>query len=154
MRVVLQRVRSARVEVDGDAIATIGPGMVLLVGIAEGDESDDLKYLAEKCVNLRIFDDENGKMNISGMDVHAEILAISQFTLYADTRRGRRPSFTRAAHPDLSQPLFDDFVALLRKSGLKVATGRFGASMQVHLINDGPVTIIMDSKDRTKSRRK
>ncbi|HDL17618.1 MAG TPA: D-tyrosyl-tRNA(Tyr) deacylase [Bacteroidetes bacterium] len=154
MRIVLQRVKSARVDVNSETIAQIGSGLVLLVGIADGDEFDDLKYLAEKCVNLRIFDDENGKMNIAGVDVCAEILAVPQFTLYADTRRGRRPGFARAAHPDLSQPLFDEFVTLLRRSGLKVETGRFGTSMQVHLMNDGPVTIILDSKDHTKSRRK
>lgn len=151
MRIVLQRVKSARVDVDGSTVARIGPGLLLLVGVKRGDDEEDARYLAEKCVHLRIFDDPEGKMNISGLEVKAEILAVSQFTLYGDTRRGRRPSFTEAAPPDISQPLFDSFVAFLRESGLPVATGRFGAVMQVHLVNHGPVTLILDSTARRRT---
>jgi D-tyrosyl-tRNA(Tyr) deacylase len=148
MKIVLQRVKSANVAVEGKPISAIGQGLVLLVGIANGDTEGDARYLAEKCVNLRIFEDDHGKMNISGLDVGAEILAISQFTLYGDTRRGRRPSFTGAAPPDQSKPLFDQFIKILRESGLQIRTGQFGAYMQVSLVNDGPVTIILDSNDK------
>ena len=150
MKIVLQRVKSAKVSVDGKTISAIGQGLVLLVGIANGDDEDDARYLAEKCVNLRIFEDDNGKMNISGFDVGAEILAISQFTLYGDTRRGRRPSFTDAAPPDQSKPIFNRFIEILRESRLQIKTGEFGAYMQVTLVNDGPVTIILDSKDKKR----
>lgn len=150
MRVVLQRVKSAQVDVSNETISKIGPGLLLLVGIGNDDEEEDAWYLAEKCLNLRIFEDKNNKMNISGLDVKVEILAISQFTLYADTSRGRRPSFTEAAPPVKSEPMFDSFVNILQESGLLVKTGRFGAYMQVILENDGPVTIILDSKDRKR----
>jgi len=150
MKIVLQRVKSAKVSVDGITISEIGQGLVLLVGIANGDDENDARYLAEKCVNLRIFEDDNDKMNISGLNVGAEILTISQFTIYGDTRRGRRPSFTDAAPPDQSHPLFDRFIEILRESRLQIKTGEFGAYMQVTLVNDGPVTIILDSKDRKR----
>ena len=150
MRVVLQRVKSAQVDVSNETISKIGPGLLLLVGIGNDDEEEDAWYLAEKCLNLRIFEDKNNKMNISGLDVKVEILAISQFTLYADTSRGRRPSFTEAAPPVKSEPMFDSFVNILQESGLLVKTGRFGAYMQVILENDGLVTIILDSKDRKR----
>jgi D-tyrosyl-tRNA(Tyr) deacylase len=150
LRVVLQRVKSAQVDVSNETISKIGPGLLLLVGIGNDDEKEDARYLVEKCLNLRIFEDENNKMNISGLDVKAEILTISQFTLFADTRRGRRPSFTDAAPPVKSEPMFDSFVTMLQESGLLVKTGKFGAYMQVKLENDGPVTIILNSKDRKK----
>jgi D-aminoacyl-tRNA deacylase len=150
LRVVLQRVKSAQVDVSNETISKIGPGLLLLVGIGNDDDEEDARYLAEKCLNLRIFEDENNKMNISGLDVKAEILAISQFTLFADTRRGRRPSFTDAAPPVKSDPLFNRFVNMLLESSLTVKTGIFGAYMQVSLENDGPVTIILDSKDRKR----
>ena len=152
MRIILQRVSSAKVDVNGNTISSIDKGLLLLVGIANGDREDDARYLAEKCVNLRIFEDNEGKMNRSGLEMEAEILVISQFTLYGDTRRGRRPSFTDAAHPDISRPLFDDFVHMLSESGLQVTTGQFGAYMQVSLVNDGPVTIILDSKDKKRKK--
>ncbi|MEE9171219.1 MAG: D-aminoacyl-tRNA deacylase [bacterium] len=148
MRMVLQRVQKARVEVSENTIAQIGAGLLLLVGITHDDTETDAKYLAEKCVNLRIFEDDAGKMNLSGLEVGAELLAISQFTLYADTRRGRRPSFVAAAPPEESLPMFNKFVELLKSLGLKVMTGEFGARMKVDFINDGPVTIILDSHFR------
>lgn len=148
MRIVLQRVLSANVDVNGKTVAKIGKGLLLLVGITHDDNESDAKYLAEKCNNLRIFEDEEGKMNIAACDISAEILAVSQFTLHADTRRGRRPSFIKAARPEQSLPLFDRFVELLAESGLKVVKGEFGAFMKVTLINDGPVTIILDSKEK------
>jgi D-tyrosyl-tRNA(Tyr) deacylase len=148
MRIVLQRVQKARVEVSENTIAQIGAGLLLLVGITHDDTETHAKYLAEKCVNLRIFEDDAGKMNLSGLEVGAELLAISQFTLYADTRRGRRPSFVAAAPPEESLPMFNKFVELLRRFGLKVMTGEFGARMTVDFINDGPVTIILDSRVR------
>jgi len=148
MRIVIQRVSQAQVEIDGHTVARIGIGLVLLVGIMRGDSLVDASYLAEKCVNLRIFEDDAGKMNISGLEMNAELLVISQFTLYGDTRHGRRPSFIDAAPPTESLPIFDQFVSLLQQSGLKVATGRFGAHMNIELVNDGPVTIILDSRER------
>ncbi|RKY76372.1 D-tyrosyl-tRNA(Tyr) deacylase, partial [candidate division KSB1 bacterium] len=122
-----------------------GPGLVLLVGIQHGDTEADVRYLADKCVNLRIFEDNAGKMNISALEIKAEMLAVSQFTLYADSRKGRRPSFVEAAPPEESEPLFNHFVQMLKTSGLKVETGIFGAHMLVKILNDGPVTIILDS---------
>lgn len=151
MRIVLQRVKSAQVDVLNQTISKIEKGLLLLVGIGNDDEEEDARYLAEKCLNLRIFEDDHGKMNISGLDVNAEILAISQFTLFGDSRRGRRPSFTNAAPPVKSQPMFDKFVTMLRESNLVVKTGQFGAFMQVSLVNDGPVTIILDSKARKRT---
>jgi D-tyrosyl-tRNA(Tyr) deacylase len=149
MRICLQRVRSASVAVDGETVARIGAGLVLLVGISHGDNDDDAGHLAEKCVNLRIFEDEHGKMNRSARDTAADILAISQFTLYASTARGRRPSFTEAAPGEVSRPLFEKFVDELHRSGLRIKTGVFGAHMQVSLINDGPVTIFLQSRKGT-----
>jgi D-tyrosyl-tRNA(Tyr) deacylase len=145
MRIVLQRVHEAHVEVDGKTVARIGPGLLLLVGISPADTEEDARFLADKCVQLRIFEDEQGKMNISGLDRKADILAVSQFTLYADCRKGRRPSFVDAAPPELSEPLFKKFVSFLKEHPLRVETGIFGAHMKVHLVNDGPVTIILDS---------
>lgn len=145
MRIVLQRVQRARVTVGGKAVGRIGCGMVLLVGIGKNDNNAALDYLAHKVLNLRIFADEQGKMNRSLLDVNGEMLAISQFTLYGDTRKGRRPSFDAAAPPEQARPLFDRFVDTLRASGLKVDTGQFGAAMQVELVNDGPVTFVLES---------
>ncbi len=150
MRIVLQRVARASVSVNGEQVAQIGRGLLLLVGITHDDGDEDARYLAEKCVNLRIFEDEEGKMNISGIEIGAEILAVSQFTLYADSRKGRRPSFVRAAPPEKSEPLFYRFVEYLRKMGLRTETGRFGEHMLVELVNDGPVTIILDSQELLK----
>jgi D-tyrosyl-tRNA(Tyr) deacylase len=146
VRVVLQRSKEAKVEVDGKAVGSIEKGFVLLVGITHSDELEDVKYLAEKIAHLRVFEDENGKMNQSILDSGGAILSISQFTLYGDTRKGRRPNFMNAAKPDQAKELYDQFNILLRDQGLTVETGIFGAMMDVHLINDGPVTLILDSK--------
>ncbi len=145
MIVVLQRVAEAAVDVEGRQIARIGRGLVALVGVAVDDGHEQVEWMARKVAELRIFEDEHGKMNRSVQDVGGEILAVSQFTLLADCRKGRRPSFVRAARPEQAKPLFDEFVALLRGQGLAVQTGCFGAHMQVHLTNDGPVTIVLSS---------
>lgn len=146
MRIVLQRVSRAHVSVDGDLVAGIGKGLLLLVGVGTDDGDGNMTWLAEKCVNLRIFPDEEGLMNRSLIDAGGEILAISQFTLYADTKKGRRPSFVHAAPPDIAGPLFDRFVEILRGQGVRVKKGVFGAMMDVELVNDGPVTIIMEKE--------
>jgi D-tyrosyl-tRNA(Tyr) deacylase len=148
MRLVVQRVRKASVTVEGRVIGKIGKGLVILVGVRVGDDETHAKWLAEKCVNLRIFEDDEGKFNLSALEVGAEILAISQFTLYADCRKGRRPSFVHAAPPEISEPLYNQFVQFLRQSGLDVAEGSFGARMLVEIFNDGPVTVIVDSYDQ------
>lgn len=144
MRLVIQRATAAEVRVDGTVIGAIDAGLVILVGVGLGDSETIATTLAEKIAHLRIFEDAAGKMNRSALDVHAELLVVSQFTLYADAARGRRPSFTGAAPPDQAAPLVDHFVATLRGLGLTVATGQFGAHMQVSLVNDGPVTIILE----------
>jgi D-tyrosyl-tRNA(Tyr) deacylase len=144
MRVVLQRVTEASVLVEGGVVGEIGPGLVLLVGISGKESRDDLVWLAEKCVHLRVFPDDAGKMNRSLADFGGEILAVSQFTLYGDCRKGRRPSFTAAAPSDLASGVFDDFLDALRDQGVKVETGIFGEMMEVHLVNDGPVTLILE----------
>jgi D-tyrosyl-tRNA(Tyr) deacylase len=144
MRVVLQRVSSASVRVDGNVIGDIGPGLVLLIGIHRNDTDEDMHYVMDKCVHLRIFSDETGKMNHSVLDMGGELLVVSQFTLYGDTRKGRKPGFDQAGRPDMAAPLYERAVARLRDHGLQVATGRFGANMQVDLINDGPVTLIIE----------
>ncbi|MCX6094577.1 MAG: D-aminoacyl-tRNA deacylase [Candidatus Bipolaricaulota bacterium] len=144
MRIVLQRVAHASVRVDGEVVGAVGEGFLLLVGIAPADELLDLASVARKVVELRVFEDEAGKMNRSVRDVGGEILAVSQFTLYGDVRRGRRPSFTEAARPETAEPLFDALVASLRAEGVRVETGRFGAKMAVDLVNDGPVTLVLD----------
>ena len=144
MRVVLQRVSSASVRVDGNVIGNIGPGLVLLIGIHRNDTDEDMHYVMDKCVHLRIFSGETGKMNHSILDLGGELLVVSQFTLYGDTRKGRRPGFDQAGRPDMAEPLYERAVARLRDHGLQVATGRFGADMQVDLINDGPVTLIIE----------
>jgi len=145
VRVVLQRVKNASVTVSGERISEIGEGLLLLVGIAKDDGEGEAGWLAEKIVGLRIFNDEDGKMNLGVRDVGGEILAVSQFTLLADTRKGKRPSFIKAALPEEAEPLFDHFCERLRAAGIaSVKTGRFGAMMDVALVNDGPVTIVLE----------
>ena len=146
MRVVLQRVSRASVKIDGEITGAIGAGLVLLLGVAKDDTPEDVKYVVDKCVQLRIFGDDQGKMNRSLLDVAGEVLAISQFTLYGDTRKGRRPSFEGAAPPERAEPLYELAVERLREHGLTVATGRFGAFMEVSLVNDGPVTLTVESR--------
>lgn len=153
MRVLVQRVREASVEIEGRIVGQIGRGFLLLVGIGAEDAADGgaaLLPMAAKVLNLRVMPDEQDRMNRSLLDVQGEILAVSQFTLHADCRRGRRPSFTAAAPPELATAQFDRFVELLRQSGLKVETGVFGAMMRVSLVNDGPVTIWLDSAEVLK----
>jgi D-tyrosyl-tRNA(Tyr) deacylase len=146
MRAILQRVRRGRVTVDETIVGEIGPGYVILLGVTQTDRPDQVKKLAEKTAHLRIFEDEQGKMNRSALDVGADMLVISQFTLFADAKKGRRPSFTQAAASDLAEPLVDQFVDVLRSLGVEnVETGTFGAHMLVHIENDGPVTIILDT---------
>lgn len=146
MRVVLQRVKEASVSIDGEVQATIGSGFLLLVGIGPGDTADDLAYICRKVVNMRIFSDDQGKMNRSIQDVGGSILSVSQFTLFAQTKKGNRPAFTGAAQPNLAKSLYEDFNQLLADF-VPVETGVFGADMQVALVNDGPVTILLDSKN-------
>lgn len=147
MRIVIQRVLNASVSIDGEAYSTINQGLMILVGIAEGDTEQDMEWLATKAANMRIFDDENGVMNRSVIDVGGEVLAVSQFTLTASTKKGNRPSYIHAAGHDLAIPLYDKFCERLQSLiGCEVKKGVFGADMQVALINDGPVTIIVDSK--------
>ncbi len=146
MRVILQRVTRASVKIDGNLTGEIGPGLVLLLGIAKDDTPRDVKYVIDKCVGLRIFGDDQGKMNRSLLDVAGEVLAISQFTLFGDTRKGRRPSFDGAAPPEQAEPLYEQAVDRLKEHGIRVATGRFGAFMEVSLVNDGPVTLNVDSR--------
>lgn len=145
MRAVVQRVSRASVTVDGRTIAEIGKGFVVLVGVSDDDSESDAEYLARKCAGLRIFEDDQGKMNLSVCDVGGEMLVVSQFTLYGDARKGKRPSFVKAAPPDRANELYEHFVGRARDAGLRVATGRFQAMMQVSLVNDGPVTVLLDS---------
>lgn len=145
MRMVLQRVKEASVTIAGEVAGRTGPGLLILLGVGKGDERRDAEYLAGKAVNLRVFPDEAGKMNRSVLDEEGGLLVISQFTLYADCRKGRRPAFDRAADPVLARGLYEYFVELLRRTGLTVETGVFQADMQVSLVNDGPVTLICDS---------
>ncbi len=153
MRALVQRVTNASVAVGPEEVGRIGPGLVVLLGIAQGDAEPDADYLTEKLVNLRIFADAQGKFNLSALETNAELLVVSQFTLYAETRRGRRPSFTQAAGPDEAQRLYQYVVESCQKSGLKVAAGRFQEHMLVSLENDGPVTLMLDSTDRHRSRQ-
>ncbi len=148
MKALLQRVTSASVSVDGEVVGSIGRGLVAFVGVAVGDSQKDADYLAQKLVNLRIFADHEEKFNLSALDIKAELLLVSQFTLLADTRKGRRPSFTEAAPSPQAEALFEHFVDEAKASGLKVQTGRFQQYMQVEIHNDGPVTIMLDSRDR------
>ena len=148
MKALLQRVTSASVSIAGEVVGRINRGLVVFIGVADKDTEQDAQYLAQKTVGLRIFADKQGKFNLSALDVNSELLVVSQFTLLADTRKGRRPSFISAAPPDLAEELFKRFIAAVRDSGLKVETGRFQQYMQVEIINDGPVTILLDSKDK------
>ena len=148
MKALLQRVTEASVSIAGEVAGRIGQGLVVFVGVANGDTARDAQYLAQKTVNLRIFSDEAGKFNLSALDIGGELLVISQFTLLADTRKGRRPSFIEAAPPAQAEELFDHFVTQSRAAGLKVATGRFQQHMQVEIHNDGPVTILLDSREK------
>jgi len=153
MKALLQRVSRGRVTVGGQVAGETGPGLVILVGVAQGDSAEDARYLVDKTVNLRIFDDAQGLFNLSALDVRAELLIISQFTLLAATRKGRRPSFTEAAPPAEAEALFEYLANQARASGLKVETGRFRQHMVVEIVNDGPVTIMLDSEERKTPRR-
>lgn len=144
MRIVVQRVTKASVSVDGKVVGHIGPGLVVLLGVARHDGEKQARFLASKVANLRIFADEQSKFNLSALEVGAEALVVSQFTLYGDARKGRRPSFSKAAPPEIAEPLVGAFVAFLEEEGLHVETGIFGAMMLVEIHNDGPVTIILD----------
>jgi D-tyrosyl-tRNA(Tyr) deacylase len=145
VRIVLQRVKRASVTVEGKTVSEIGSGLLLLVGVAQGDGEEEAAWLARKVARLRVFGDADGKMNLSVADTGDEVLAVSQFTLLADTRKGNRPSFIRAALPEQAEPLFDYFREKLREEGISsVKTGRFGATMDVALVNDGPVTIVLE----------
>ena len=146
MRLVIQRVLESSVCVDGNVVVSIGPGFMVLCGVEDGDTAEDVRYCIDKTVNLRIFEDEAGKMNRSILDAGGEILAISQFTLHGDVRHGRRPSFIRAARPETAVPLYDAYCNGLREAGMHVETGIFQTDMKVSLINDGPVTLLVDSR--------
>lgn len=151
MRALVQRVSHARVEVDGSVTGEIGHGLLIFLGVAKGDEVDDAIYLADKIAGLRIFNDTRGKMNLDLRNAGGQALVVSQFTLYGDCRKGRRPSFDLAAPPELARSLYAQFIDLLSKQGVVVATGIFQADMKVHLMNDGPVTVLCESPDRKKS---
>ena len=153
MRAVVQRVTEASILVENQEVGRVGSGLVVLLGVGREDEEADAQYLVDKILSLRIFSDEDNRFNRSALDVGAELLLISQFTLYADTRKGRRPDFTRAAQPQEAERLYDHTVDRFRQSGLIVASGRFQEHMQVRLQNDGPVTILLDSADRQRPRR-
>lgn len=148
MKVVIQRVSESEVVVENQSVGKIGKGFMLLIGIDENDEKQDADWLVQKILNLRVFGDEEGKLNLSVLDIKGELLCISQFTLIADYKKGNRPSFIKAAKPDKAIPLFEYFKEEMAKSGLKTESGIFGADMKVSLINDGPVTIVMDSKTK------
>jgi D-aminoacyl-tRNA deacylase len=151
LRALLQRVSQAHVSIDGQIVGAIGRGWVILLGVAPSDDSEIARKLAEKVAHLRCFEDDQGKMNRSALDARAELLVVSQFTLYADTSRGRRPSFVGAAPPEVADPLVNQFCGELRSFGLTVETGRFGANMLVSIDNDGPVTIWLDSEEKRSS---
>ena len=153
MRALVQRVSDGSVSIDGQVVGSIGPGLVILVGISRDDTEEDVPYIVSKTVNLRIFADEQGRFNLSALETWADLLVISQFTLYGDTRKGRRPSFTQAAPPEQAETLFESTVGMFRESGLTVEVGRFQAHMVVSIRNDGPVTIMLDSADRERPRR-
>jgi len=147
MRIVVQRVSEARVRIDGIVVGEIARGLLVLLGIRGGDDVKTIEWMTDKLVNLRIFPDDEGKMNRSLLDIGGEVLMVSQFTLYGDCRKGRRPSFIGAAHPTIAEPLYESFIEAVRAFRVKVATGQFGADMKVELINDGPVTLVIDSPE-------
>ncbi len=153
MRALVQRVTGASVTVEDETIGSIGSGLVVFIGISSDDDAADADYLANKIANLRIFSDDDGRFDRSALDLGAELLIVSQFTLYADTRKGRRPSFTDAAPPEQAEALFAKTVEIFRSTGLRVETGRFQAHMLVNIANDGPVTIYIDSAERKQPRR-
>jgi D-tyrosyl-tRNA(Tyr) deacylase len=153
MRSIIQRVTHASVEVKEETIGKINHGFVVFIGISTEDVEQDAEYLAYKVANMRVFEDENGKMNKSLLEINGEVLAISQFTLYANTRKGRRPSFIEAARPEKANPLYNHFINILKKKNIKVESGIFGEMMNVRIHNNGPVTIMIDSIDRFKARR-
>ena len=146
MRAVIQRVINSHVDVDGETVGSIAAGMLVLLGVEKGDEKSDFDYVLNKTLGLRIFEDEDGKMNLSASQVGAEVLVISQFTLLGDVRRGKRPAFTAAEDPAIAEPTYLRFVEAMRAAELKVETGIFAADMKVHLVNDGPVTVLLDSR--------
>lgn len=148
MRLLIQRVAKGSVSIDGETVGKTGPGLVVLVGVTHSDTAADAEYLANKCVNLRIFTDENGKMNRSLLETGGTMLAISQFTLYGDCVKGRRPGFDLAARPEMAEVLYETFVKLVRETGVHVETGRFGADMMVEIHNDGPVTFLLESRPK------
>jgi D-tyrosyl-tRNA(Tyr) deacylase len=149
MRVVIQRVKKASVSIDEQIVGNINQGLLILLGIENSDNENDIKWLVQKILGLRIFSDAEGKMNLSITDIQGELLIVSQFTLFASTVKGNRPSFIKSAKPDISIPLYENFLEVIRKeTSLKIETGKFGADMEVLLINDGPITIIIDSKFR------
>jgi len=152
MKALLQRVTAAQVTVESEVVGKIGHGLVVFIGVANDDTPEDINYLTRKIVELRIFEDTEGKFNLSLLDVSGELLLVSQFTLLANTRRGRRPGFTDAAPPEIAEALFNQFVEQVRTTGLKVETGRFQTHMHVEINNDGPVTILIDSRERFNSR--
>lgn len=151
MRLVVQRVQQASVTVDGECISEIGPGLLVLAGVSHSDTPFDACYLARKTARLRVFEDKDGKMNLSVQDIGGEVLAVSQFTLYGDCNKGNRPSFIEAARPEQGEALFDEYVRELERLGFPSRTGRFGADMKVGLLNDGPVTILLESTGRLKA---
>jgi len=149
VRIVLQRVTEASVSIEGNKISEIGPGLLIFLGIESSDDQSDIDWLIRKIINMRIFDDENGKMNLSLQDKHGEALIVSQFTLHASTKKGNRPSFIKAAPPEISKPLYQSFCETFsRETGHPLERGLFGAMMEVSLVNNGPVTIMIDSQDR------
>lgn len=150
MKVVIQRVQHALVKVDGNTIGKCGRGFLILLGVGNEDTIEDAEALVNKIIKLRVFEDDEGKMNLSVQDVGGEILIISQFTLYADCRKGNRPSFVNAAPPAVSVPLYETFVELMKNTGIPTECGEFGADMKVELLNDGPVTIVLDSRELSK----
>ena len=151
MKIVLQRVKNANVKVDNKIVGDISRGILIFLGITHDDTENEIKYLIDKIINLRIFEDENGKMNRSVLDLNGEILVVSQFTLYGDTRKGRRPGFDKAAKPDIAEKLYNDFIiSLNEKTKLKIEKGIFGASMEINLSNDGPVTFILEKNAEKK----
>lgn len=148
MKLVIQRARNASVTINGQTNGSIGHGFVVLVGVTHEDQKEDADYLVRKLSSLRVFEDQDGKMNLSIKEVGGAVLSVSQFTLYGDTRKGNRPSFIRAARPEVAEPLYEYFNQELRKQGIEVQTGIFGADMKVNFTNDGPVTILMDSSEK------
>ncbi len=146
MRAVVQRVARASVTVEEEIVGEISKGLLVLLGVGEEDEDKDLEYMVDKILGLRIFEDEKGKMNLSLLDIGGELLVVSQFTLYGDVRRGKRPSFTSSAHPEMAEKMYEEFIIKCKEKGIKTEKGIFGAHMEVELLNDGPVTILIDSK--------